>query len=116
MASKPYVLSPYSKMNAKIANILLEEGFVKGVEQSVAVSGRKELKIVLKYVDGESAIHEITRVSKPSRRVYVGSQSIKPVVGGCGISILTTNRDVMTDKRAKSANMSVGGELICTVW
>ena len=71
MASKPYVCTTHSKMNAEIARILKEEGFVKEF-QVIGDGIGKEIKIILKYVDGESVIHSLERVSKPSRRVYMG--------------------------------------------
>ena len=82
---------------------LLEEDAVKNL-----------LKIFLKYVDGESVIHEIKRVSKPGRRVYEGSEILNQLLVSLGISIVTTNKGVMTDKQAKE--FVVGGEIICTVW
>lgn len=111
--SKSSVEIGYSRLRYEIAQILKEEGFVVDVlleEQDV----QKTIKIVLKYVDGESVIHEITRISKPSRRVYTGVDSVKPVISGLGVSILTTSKGVMTDRVARKHR--VGGELICTVW
>lgn len=113
MVSKSFVVAPASKMRLAIAKILLDEGFVRAVDM-VEQDGRSYIKIYLKYVDGESAIHEIQRISKPSRRTYTSIGEIKPVIGGLGLSILTTNRGVMSHKKAKQEN--VGGELICTVW
>lgn len=113
MASLPDVKAPYSNLKYQIASILKEEGFIW--DFSIDGDGpQKSLKVVLKYVDGESAIHEITRVSKPSRRVYKGVSSLDPVIGGLGIAVLTTPRGVITNKQAKK--LSVGGEVICTVW
>lgn len=111
--SKPFVMVPQSKMNKAIADILLKEGFIRSA-QEVEEDSKKVLKIGLKYVGGESAIHELKRVSKLSRRNYSGVSEIKPVIGGLGISILTTNRGVITQKEAKK--LGVGGEVICTVW
>ena len=111
--SKHSVTTHYSKIRHEIARILLEEGFISEVlleEQD----GHKQITVVLKYVDGESVIHEVKRVSKPSCRVYMHIDNIKPVIGGLGISILTTNKRVMTDKTAQQQR--VGGELMCTVW
>lgn len=116
MASKPYVVAQSSKMNAEIGRILLNEGFIDGVEQISSDQGRQLLKVTLRYVDGESVIHTLTRVSKPSRRIYTGVKKIKPVIGGLGISILSTNRGVMSDKQARQENLFVGGEVMCTVW
>lgn len=74
----------------------------------------KQLMFFLKYVNGESVIHEISRKSTPGRRVYRGAQAIEPVIGGLGLSILSTNQGVMTHKEARK--QSVGGEVLCTVW
>ena len=115
MASKPSVIAPYSTMRHSIADILKEEGFITDFTILNADSdAKKALKVVLKYVDGEAVIHEIQRVSKPGRRVYAGIEEVKPVIGKLGISILTTNRGVITHQKAKK--LSVGGEIICTVW
>lgn len=113
LISKPFVIAPYSKMNKAIADILQQEGFVRFVEE-IEKDDKKVLKIGLKYVDGESAIHELKRVSKLSRRRYAGAGEIKPVIGGLGISILSTDRGVITQKDAKK--MGIGGEVLCTVW
>ncbi len=117
MASSPYAVTSYSKVNVEIARILKEEGFIKDVQ---VVEGtetwNKTLKIVLKYVNGESVLHEITRVSKPSRRMYAKVKNLKPVINGLGVVILSTNRGIMTDKQAKESSLRVGGEVICTVW
>ncbi len=112
--SKPYVVTSCSKMNRAIADILQQEGFVRGVEELEDEAGKKKLKILLKYVVGESAIHDIQRVSKLSRRSYKGVKEIRPVIGGLGLSIMTTNRGVISHKEAK--RLGVGGEVICTVW
>ncbi len=115
MVSKPSVTAPYSKMNHSIADILKEEGFINDVVILNADSdAKKMLKVVLRYVDGESAIHEIERISKLGRRVYAGINDVKPVIGQLGISILTTSRGVIAHQKAKK--LSVGGEVICTVW
>lgn len=109
MVSKPSVLVPVSTLKHQIALLLKEEGFIRDV-----IVEDRHMKIMLKYVGGESVIHEVNRVSTPSKRVYRGGDSIKPVIGGLGISVVTTNKGIMTDKKAKALN--VGGEIICTVW
>lgn len=117
MASSPYAVASYSKMNAEIARILHQEGFVKNVEVlEETETSRKSLKVVFKYVNGESVLHELTRVSKPSRRTYAKVKNLKPVINGLGIVILSTNRGIMTDKQAKDASLRIGGEVLCTVW
>lgn len=113
MIAKPFVVINYSKMKNSIAQILKNEGFIRDF-QAYDKDGKKFLKLVLKYVDGESVIHEITRISTPGRRKYVGCKEIKPVVGNLGISIITTNQGVISQKQAKKS--TVGGELLCTVW
>ena len=115
MASKLNVVVPYSGLKNEIAHILKDEGFIRGysvVDQEDVVG--KQIKIDLKYVGGESVIHEINRVSTPGRRKYSGSTDISPVIGGLGLSILSTNRGVISNKTAKKLN--VGGEVLCTVW
>lgn len=115
MVSKSFVTAPYSNMRQSIAQILKDEGFITDfVILNADSDAEKKLKVVLKYVDGEAVIHEIQRVSKPGRRVYAGNKEIKPVIGQLGISILTTSRGVMAHQKAKK--LSVGGEVICTVW
>ena len=115
LRSKSSVVTSYSSMKYELALILQQEGFINGIEvlnENDVV--KKQIKIVLKYVNNESVIHEITRVSKPSRRIYAGIGDMKPVIGGLGVSVLTTNKGLLTDKTAKK--MRVGGEIICTVW
>lgn len=113
MASKHEIVVPYSNFKYEIAKILKEEGFINDYIVIVQ-DDHKKLKIFLRYVNGESAIHEITRVSRPGRRLYENSSNLKSVIGGLGISILTTSRGIMTNKKAKE--LSLGGEVICTVW
>jgi small subunit ribosomal protein S8 len=113
MSSKLFVMAPHSKIKADVAAILKDEGFIKDFTV-VEDDGKKSLKIFLKYVGGESVIHELSRVSTPGRRSYKGSAQIKPVIGGLGLSILTTSKGVVSHKKAKE--LGVGGEVICTVW
>jgi small subunit ribosomal protein S8 len=113
MRSKRFVIAPFSIQRHSLAKILEQEGYINSIE----VSGEKQfknIKIVLKYYQNESVIHEITRISKPSRRVYVKSKNIKPVIDGLGISIYSTNKGFITNRASK--DMNVGGEFICTVW
>lgn len=113
MASKSSTITSFSRMKNSLAEILLQEGFISALE-IIEVDGFKRLKIALKYVDRESVIHEIKRISKPSRRRYVGKDEIPSVIGGLGISILSTNRGLLSHKDARTNG--VGGELLCTVW
>lgn len=112
--SQPSVETDYSKVRHAVANILKAEGFISDVIVDEADGIKKKIKLVLKYVNGESVIHELTRASTPGRRIYTGAGHIKPVIGGLGVSIVSTNKGIMTNKQAQK--MSVGGELMCTVW
>lgn len=119
MRSKPFIVAPYSTLREAIVRILKEEGFIRDYSIEGEEGGKKSIKLVLKYVGSESVIHEIDRVSKPGRRQYAkakkkGARGIRPVVGGLGLSILTTNKGVISNKKAKE--LGVGGEVICTVW
>ena len=114
MRSKRHILAPYSHMVHNIANILKEEGFLNDVEVIDDVVSKKALKVLLRYVDGESVIHEIERISKLSRRHYEGVSQLRSVIGNLGISVLTTSKGLMTNKKAKQEG--IGGEVICTVW
>jgi len=114
MASKRFVDAPYSRINFELATILMQEGFVQNTEAIDDVPGKKRILITLKYVRGESVIHEIKRCSRPGRRFYAKSSTIRPIIGGLGLSVLTTNQGVMTHKRAK--RLGIGGEIMCSIW
>lgn len=105
---------PPSKLKVEIARILKEEGYISNFKV-VEEEKKKVLRIVLRYTpDGESVISSLIRISKPGRRVYVGGREIPRVLGGMGITILTTPRGLMTGKAARRAG--VGGELLCEVY
>ncbi len=113
-ARKEEVDIPSSNIKRKIAEVLKEEGFIKGFK--VIPDGKQGvLRVFLKYdEEGLPVISGLKRVSKPGRRVYVSKEEIPRVMGGLGIAILTTSRGVMTDKKARK--VGVGGEVICYVW
>jgi small subunit ribosomal protein S8 len=114
MVYKRSVRVPFSKMKFAVANILKEEGFIRDVQKIEEHANKPEMVVYLKYVDGSPVISSITRISKPSRRIYEQAQGITPVIGGMGISILSTNAGVVAHKKAQE--LSVGGEVICHVW
>lgn len=114
MRSKSFVVAPYSGMKYTVAQLLKAEGFVRDVVVIDEGTPHATLKIVLKYVQGESVIHELVRVSVPSRRVYRGAHALQPVIGNCGIAIVSTSQGIMTNKQARER--IVGGEVLCTVW
>ncbi len=114
-ASKAAVIAPYSKMKAEMACILKDEGFIRDfevIEKPDVV--QKELKVYLKYHRGESVIHEIKRISKSGRRKYRGAKKIAPIIGGLGLSIVSTSQGIMSHLQARK--LGIGGEVICAVW
>jgi small subunit ribosomal protein S8 len=113
-AHKPVVQSPASKIRANVLEVLQREGYIRGYRREEVRPGVAELKIELKYVDGEPVIREITRISKPGRRIYSRIADLPRVYNGLGIAILSTPRGVMSDNEARAAN--VGGEVLCRVF
>lgn len=105
---------PYSRLKAEVAKVLKREGYIADFYAQKLESGRQVLKVQLKLVGKERAIVGIKRISKPGLRRYVGAKEVPRVLGGMGISILTTSRGVMTGHEAKKAN--VGGEILAYVW
>ena len=114
MRSKSKVSTPASRLRANVLEVLKAEGFIRGYAAVERSNGFSELEIELKYFDGQPVIVEISRVSKPGRRVYSSIKDLKPVKNGLGISILSTPKGVMSDAAARDAN--VGGEVLCTVF
>ena len=106
---------PASKLKSEIARILKEEGYISTFKTVDENKTHKVLRVFLKYTpDRRSVITGLKRVSRPGQRNYVGAMDVKPVVGGLGISILTTPKGLMTGRAAKKAK--IGGELLCEVW
>ena len=108
------VSTPASKMRQRVLEVLQSEGYIRGFELVQKPGAFPEFEVELKYFDGEPVIAEISRVSKPGRRVYASIADLKPVKNGLGISILSTPKGVMSDSAARSAN--VGGEVLCQVY
>jgi small subunit ribosomal protein S8 len=113
-AGKATIVSPASKLRSGVLDVLKREGYIRGYQQSDGDSGGVELKIELKYHEGHPVIREISRVSRPGRRVYSKVAELPRVYNGLGISILSTPRGVMSDNEARAAN--VGGEVLCRVF
>ena len=113
-ASKRSVKAPHSQLREQIARILKDEGFIVDYGVEDVREGVKEMTLNLKYKGAESVIHEIVRMSTPGRRMYRSLDAVEPVIGGLGVTIISTNRGVMTHKEAKKH--AVGGEVICTIW
>jgi small subunit ribosomal protein S8 len=104
-----------SQVNLNIAKVLKKTGYIGGYDVKKNERGCDVLRIYLKYPDTKSAIiTDIQRVSKPGRRVYVGSNDIPKVLNGYGVAVISTSKGVITDKEARE--LKVGGEIICNVW
>jgi len=114
MRGKSSVMCPASKMRVRVLDVLIDEGYIRGFEQSTGADGHPAIEISLKYFEGAPAIREMKRVSKPGRRVYMGVKDIPTVRQGLGVSIVSTSKGVMSDASARSQN--IGGEVLCTVF
>ena len=112
-AKKDSVLSPASKLRANVLEVLQREGYIRGFSED-ATGVHPQLRIELKYFEGEPAIKHVARVSKPGRRVYSGSKELPVVRNGLGITIVSTPRGVLSDAEARAQN--VGGEVLAEVF
>ncbi len=108
------VLTPASRLRSNVLEVLKREGYIRGFVEADLDTGAKNLRIELKYHEGQPVIREIARVSKPGRRVYSKIAELPRVYNGLGISILSTPRGVMSDSEARAAK--VGGEVLCRVF
>ena len=114
IAKHDSVTIPASNMKKAVAKILLDEGYVKSVE-NIADGLQGNIKITLKYMDKKSpVIVGLQRISKPGLRVYATCDDLPKVLGGLGIAIVSTSRGLMTDKKCRLEN--IGGEVLCYIW
>ncbi|HEY6085405.1 MAG TPA: 30S ribosomal protein S8 [Nitrospira sp.] len=108
------VTIPASKLKREVLRVLQAEGFIQGVEPATE-DGHAVLKVQLRYVgEGEPMITGMERISKPGRRVYVGTKNIPRVRNGIGMAILSTSKGIMTDQASRKAGL--GGEVLCSIW
>ena len=108
------VMVPASKLKHEVLRVLQAEGYIQGIEAATE-DGHPMLKVQLRYVgEGEPMITGMQRVSKPGRRVYVGTREIPRVRNGIGMVILSTSKGIMTDQSSRKAGL--GGEVLCAVW
>ncbi len=114
MRGKSKVNTPASSLRAHVLDVLSAEGYIRGYTRTEYDNGKAEFDIELKYFEGAPVIREITRVSKPGRRVYSSVKSIPRVANGLGVSILSTPKGVMADHDAREQN--VGGEVLCQIF
>ncbi|BBP81042.1 30S ribosomal protein S8 [Pseudomonas sp. No.21] len=112
MAEKSVVSMPSSKLKVAVASVLKNEGYISGYQISSDI--KPLLSIELKYFEGRPVIEELKRVSRPGLRQYKSVDQLPKVRGGLGVSIVSTNKGVMTDRAARAAG--VGGEVLCTVF
>lgn len=110
--NKPSVTMPASKLKGAIASVLKDEGYIDDFMVQ-AVDGKPQLNISLKYYAGRPVIEKIERVSRPGLRIYKGTQDIPKVMNGLGVTIVSTSKGVMTDRKARAAG--IGGEVLCVV-
>jgi small subunit ribosomal protein S8 len=111
---RPNVTMPLSKVKRGLAEVLKREGYIWDW-QEVAAEPVAQLRLELKYgPNGERVIRHIKRVSKPGRRVYSGATSLRPVLNGLGIQIISTSRGVISDREARQRKL--GGEVLCELW
>ena len=111
-AGKATVSMPASKVKMAVGNVLKAEGYIEECEK-VNQEGKSQLVITLKYYKGVPVIANLMRVSKPGRRMYKSKDEIPKVLGGLGVSIVTTSKGVMSDKLARE--LGHGGEVLCFV-
>lgn len=110
---KSEVVLPFSKVKLNIAELLQQMNYVAKVEQ-IKTGPFPELKISLKYEDGQPVIHHIRRISRPGQRIYISGQEMPRVLNGYGSAIISTSKGLMTSQEAGRQN--VGGELMCEIW
>jgi small subunit ribosomal protein S8 len=113
-ARKDSINSPASKLRARVLDVLQREGYIRGYSEVDVKPGIREIRIELKYHEGSPVIQNITRVSKPGRRIYAGVKELPRVLNGLGITIVSTPKGVLSDHEARQAN--VGGEVLCSVF
>jgi small subunit ribosomal protein S8 len=113
-ARKDRVDTPWSRLREALAKVLHEEGFL-GEFSVVEEGGKKTLQLWLKYdAKGQPIIRGLQRVSRPGRRVYVGTEDIPSVQNGLGVNVLSTSQGIVVDRQARK--LHVGGEILCSVW
>ncbi|RDD61646.1 30S ribosomal protein S8 [Ferruginivarius sediminum] len=113
-ANKRTIVAPGSRLHRNVLEVLKREGYIRGFDLRELRPGVREVQIELKYNEGEPVIQEISRVSRPGRRVYSKIKELPRVYNGLGITILSTPQGVLSDAEARAAN--VGGEVLCRVF
>lgn len=111
---RPKVATPASNLRARVLDVLKDEGYIRDYMRVEVKGEPAQFEIELKYYNGAPAIREIERISKPGRRVYSPVKALPTVANGLGVAIISTPKGVMSDSKAREAN--VGGEILCNVF
>ena len=114
LLSKEFVCTPSSKLKLNVLKVLQEEVYIASFKENKIRKEIKEIKIILSYINGKSSIKLITRISKPGRRVYSKLKNLPSYFKGYGVTIVSTSKGIMTDKKARISNLS--GEILCQVF
>jgi len=114
LLSKEFVCTPSSKLKLNVLKVLQEEGYIASFKENKIKKEIKEIKIILSYINGKPSIKLITRISKPGRRVYSKLKNLPSYFKGYGVTIVSTSKGIMTDKKARISNLS--GEILCQVF
>ena len=113
-AQKKVIGCPASKLKASVLDVLTQEGFIRGYKVEEQDNNKKEIRIELKYDQGEPVIREMKRISKPGRRIYFGAKDMPHFYNGLGVVVVSTPNGVMSDHDARAQN--VGGEVLCQIF
>ncbi len=114
LVQKEKVQTPFSKVKSNILKVLTEEGYIKDYKIINETKAKKKIEIVLSYIDGHPSIKKISKVSKPGRKVYTKIKKLPSYYNGYGVTIVSTSKGIMTDKKARRSNL--GGEILCQVF
>lgn len=114
MRNRPKVSTPASTLRGRVLDVLKDEGYIRDYSRVELKGASPEFEIELKYSNGQPAIREIERVSKPGRRVYSPVKDLPTVANGLGVAIVSTPKGVMPDWKAREEN--VGGEVLCNIF
>jgi len=114
LVQKEKVQTPFSKVKSNILKVLTEEGYIKDYKIINETKAIKKIEIVLSYINGHPSIKKISKVSKPGRKVYTKIKKLPSYYNGYGVTIVSTSKGIMTDKKARRSNL--GGEILCQVF
>ena len=114
LVQKEKVQTPFSKIKSNVLKVLTEEGYIKDYKIINETKAIKKIEIVLSYINGHPSIKKISKVSKPGRKVYTKIKKLPSYYNGYGVTIVSTSKGIMTDKKARRSNL--GGEILCQVF